>query len=507
MLSDEIVRTSLEEADIVTVCIGANDILGAALANLESYINNGNPTLDYLDGVVGSNIATLNDDSSPMGYTALFNEMYNINPNAQYVFMTIYNPIKYLWLEDGKNGFFKPIFGFINDYLQLTILGFEVDEYLGDELLKQSMVRTLFNRVNGLGDWAEKHLRNLNEVLKNKIDIYQTTHPNFMLVNSKPLFESYPDRPVSANKHYNDLLNIEYTRGYNTVQMDWGKLWGDNSVSGYWSNLARHLWNGFDVGGFATELVTDIVTRVVIPDVDPHPKTYGHNVLYRLFAEALGWQNLEKRHYITFNPNGGNGSSRIQEISYIGDIPYFANLDANEFTRSEGYRFIGWNTKPDGSGISYSDRQTISMSSDITLYAQWSNIYTLRFKHSNQTNSMGNDETGHKECYALLIADNEMPDFGKFNEGSTRDYSLVYGTRVKVIAKHYIPDDWLTALTYTSKECRVLWNDTTVASGVGEAIYEFSITCDTTVDFRWKLNATTSGLEDWEDCHITTSLI
>ncbi|MBR0333702.1 MAG: InlB B-repeat-containing protein, partial [Bacteroidales bacterium] len=45
-------------------------------------------------------------------------------------------------------------------------------------------------------------------------------------------------------------------------------------------------------------------------------------------------------------------------------------ITANTFTRS-GYTFTGWNTKADGSGTSYTDKQSITLSQDITLYAQW----------------------------------------------------------------------------------------------------------------------------------------
>ncbi|MBQ2447953.1 MAG: InlB B-repeat-containing protein, partial [Bacteroidales bacterium] len=43
---------------------------------------------------------------------------------------------------------------------------------------------------------------------------------------------------------------------------------------------------------------------------------------------------------------------------------------ANTFTR-DGYNFTGWNTNADGSGTSYTDKQSITLSQDITLYAQW----------------------------------------------------------------------------------------------------------------------------------------
>ena len=38
----------------------------------------------------------------------------------------------------------------------------------------------------------------------------------------------------------------------------------------------------------------------------------------------------------------------------------------------DGYVFLGWNTKPDGSGEKYTPGQSITLKEDLTLYAQWS---------------------------------------------------------------------------------------------------------------------------------------
>ena len=52
-----------------------------------------------------------------------------------------------------------------------------------------------------------------------------------------------------------------------------------------------------------------------------------------------------------------------------------ATLNNNTFTRS-WYTFVGWNTKSDGSGISYKNIQDVKNLTDknnvtINLYAQW----------------------------------------------------------------------------------------------------------------------------------------
>ena len=38
----------------------------------------------------------------------------------------------------------------------------------------------------------------------------------------------------------------------------------------------------------------------------------------------------------------------------------------------DGYDFLGWKTKPDGSGEKYTPGQSITLTKDLTLYAQWS---------------------------------------------------------------------------------------------------------------------------------------
>ena len=77
---------------------------------------------------------------------------------------------------------------------------------------------------------------------------------------------------------------------------------------------------------------------------------------------------------ITFNSNYGTIETRVQNVSLNESV----KLDKNTFTRDD-YVFKNWNTKADGSGISYSDEQVVSLNKDITLYAIWEEIvpYTI----------------------------------------------------------------------------------------------------------------------------------
>ncbi|MBR0333994.1 MAG: InlB B-repeat-containing protein [Bacteroidales bacterium] len=69
---------------------------------------------------------------------------------------------------------------------------------------------------------------------------------------------------------------------------------------------------------------------------------------------------------LTFNANDGSGARTAQ----LFEAGVTQTLTANKFTRS-GYYFSGWNTAPDGSGTSYTDGQEITLTEDMTLYAQW----------------------------------------------------------------------------------------------------------------------------------------
>jgi hypothetical protein len=74
---------------------------------------------------------------------------------------------------------------------------------------------------------------------------------------------------------------------------------------------------------------------------------------------------------VTYEANGANG------FRYHTSGTTKANLHMNNFQKP-GHYFVGWNTKPDGTGLSYADRAMFGYSSDLVLYAQWAKV---RAKH------------------------------------------------------------------------------------------------------------------------------
>lgn len=92
---------------------------------------------------------------------------------------------------------------------------------------------------------------------------------------------------------------------------------------------------------------------------------------------------------VKYNANGGTGTTASSTHTY-GTAKA---LTANGFSKT-GYSFIGWNTAANGSGTSYSDKQSVSTlttESEIELFAQWGQAsYQVIFDPQGGTITSGN---------------------------------------------------------------------------------------------------------------------
>jgi hypothetical protein len=174
--------------------------------------------------------------------------------------------------------------------------------YLQDLFFNAPLVKTLFSRVNGLNSYSDNLVKQLNTTLNNAIKSFPNNN-NFLLVDTYTKFNEYPDRdqgPIC----YNDLVNVEFTSGYDTSKMDWGALWRDqygDNWQAYWKNLFLKHWSfinaapslnmfdylSFNIDNYVKELITDVVTKVIVPNVDPHPETAGHKVMKDIFLTKI----------------------------------------------------------------------------------------------------------------------------------------------------------------------------------------------------------------------------
>jgi uncharacterized repeat protein (TIGR02543 family) len=190
-----------------------------------------------------------------------------------------------------------------------------------------------------------------------------------------------------------------------------------------------------------------------------------------------------------------------QTVVALDNMTAYTNIAANAFTPGEvGYYYTGWGSTESGEGAKFTDDQFVGLIGNLDLYAQWSNLYTIRYRHTNHTNLMGDDETGHQECYALKIGGVMMRKLGKFSEDSGDVYSYPYGTLIEVAV-----NDYNGGLFYKDIDADIYYNGVSKACGQ-PAYWSFNLACNVDIEFRWKIagSVISFNAQSWEDCYITT---
>jgi len=139
------------------------------------------------------------------------------------------------------------------------------------------------------------------------------------------------------------------------------------------TNTAYWKWNytytmNAKTGYKLTKLTVDGKSVKV---TNPRSMTYTFSSITSDHSIQATYSPIAYTIHFDSNADDATGSMSDQSMTY----DKAANLTKNAFARDE-YIFCGWNTKPDGSGTSYSDQQSVKnlVSIDggsITLYAQW----------------------------------------------------------------------------------------------------------------------------------------
>lgn len=156
---------------------------------------------------------------------------------------------------------------------------------------------------------------------------------------------------------------------------------------------------------------------------------------------------VNPQYKIRFDNNGGTGT--MSDMNFVYGTAQ--NLTENTFTKTN-YKFVEWNTEPDGSGTSYTDKElvnnlTLTYDDVITLYAQWvppkiyfekpsdwyGDVYVYFF-NSNNSNQSGWPPSntykislvdGTTNIYSYVLSDSEMESYDKvvFTNGQNIDNS------------------------------------------------------------------------------------
>lgn len=160
-------------------------------------------------------------------------------------------------------------------------------------------------------------------------------------------------------------------------------------------SLEAPLRTGYTFGGWYTD--EDLTVRASDPAIAEGET--GDRVFYA--------QWTANTYTVSFNANGGDGMMAPQDFTY-DEAP--KALSENSFILN-GYNFSGWNTKSDGSGVSFADKAearnlTTAANGIITLYAQWTPIeYRISYYLNGGTNSLSNPTVYTIETSTIVFAD------------------------------------------------------------------------------------------------------
>jgi len=94
-----------------------------------------------------------------------------------------------------------------------------------------------------------------------------------------------------------------------------------------------------------------------------------------------------EEYIVLYNGNGSTGGTVPKDTSspYIPGSSVIVLGNTGNLTRS-GYRFVDWNTKPDGSGRPYYTPDIFSMPPlNVILYAQWASNFTVTYNSNGST--------------------------------------------------------------------------------------------------------------------------
>lgn len=147
---------------------------------------------------------------------------------------------------------------------------------------------------------------------------------------------------------------------------------------------------------------------------------------------------------LVLNKNTGDGTANIHQL-FTYDAAAKA-LTANSFTQ-DGYTFVGWNTKSDGTGTDYMDGQMVenlAQGGMLNLYAKWQLVtYTVNYQLNGGLQALNNPFSYTVESNDMTLNDPSR-DNGYGFMGWYEDPSFT-GSRVTSITKGSIGDTTLYA--------------------------------------------------------------
>ena len=188
-------------------------------------------------------------------------------------------------------------------------------------------------------------------------------------------------------------------------------------------------------------------------------------------AEFFDKDDLAKANAIRFYGNGSTSGTPVEPYIYFGSSVrlYIPKCTYKKY----GYLFTGWNSKPDGSGVSYKENAKAENPPE-NLYAQWKKAkYEITFVFNGGTLAYNGDE--YEDTYTRSYT---------FNSVNSAPYALP------------------TATTMTKPGYKfVAWYKNENCTGVSISRIYFNTAEDMTLYAKWCIDS--NHTHDWEDGECT----
>jgi uncharacterized repeat protein (TIGR02543 family) len=241
-------------------------------------------------------------------------------------------------------------------------------------------------------------------------------------------------------------------------------------------------------------------------------KTYSTQGSYSAYIQAIPFYAAAYSSITIFNPttrtlsfdaNGGSGAPSAQTGTDNGSGATIT-ISATTPTRS-GYSFSKWNTNSSGTGTDYNPSGSITLTSNITLYAIWTVAasYTITYNGNGNTSGSTSSTTGSG---SVTLASNGFArtncNFAGWNTnsaGNGTDYAA--GGSYSLSADVTLYAKW-TARTVTAaapSNFRFVGNSGSGSTSTKQWAWnaQTTVTNGTFVGYRWQLTTTNPNAGGW----------